>query len=155
MGGWAPSSILDSELASRYKLSAGGWHVLLCSPAVHLCCCDRDPRSESLSNKVHGRADACFTAVRVVLTFVFSLDVHFRTTFLVIGACGGSVAVLYGYLTCPYYHQRVNFGYVAGSAVLCTTAALLALLEIRQSPQVRFHSRGVLLCTPYCSCCGA
>ena len=132
------------------KLAAACCEMLcVCSHAVVASFFDRDPGSESITARPHGRVEITMIAIKLALILVFSIgaSIPVLITLLIVLASGALFLYIY-FMYLPYYLQRMNCFQVAFASTFLWCAACALIAYLRGVPEHNVEAFTCLLGAP-------
>ena len=110
----------------------------ICVIAVVACFFDRDPRSEGLTARPHGRVEVCVVLTKLTLALCVSVSALMPAFLTMTIITVAAFVFMYSYLNyLPNYNQSVNRANVMFASVFCWATLCMLLAHFRGRPEVR------------------
>ena len=101
------------------------------------CAIDRNPFSESVTAKPHGRVSVTLAISQAVVVFIFTIHARLSVVVLVLAAALYGLGHTFCHLSMmPHYNQGVNKCHAGGSLIYCWAVFCTIMLQIRNTPTV-------------------
>lgn len=115
--------------------------------AVVACFFDRDPRSEGLTARPHGRVEVCVVLTKLTLALCVSVSALMPAYLTMAIITLAAFVFMYSYLKyLPNYNQSVNRANVMFASVFCWATLCMLLAHFRGRPEVRLLRVSVHAC---------